>query len=268
MCVRHPSYGVLRHDHWPRRDQNGQEEAGSHREMETPHLSQRNPVVHWICKLLQEIHSWFLQHCRPPQPTHSQRGTLDLDPTPTTSLWTPQTHLLLCPCPTNPWCNLSILHHDRCLLVGCWSSTHADRWELWPAPMHILLLHFLLCPMQLWHLWLWTPCSDLSIGGMVPISPGNCTPHHHHHWPYEPLLYQRPLKTVQMAGQMVTVSTGLWHTVADHPWDQNGPSRCIVQIRSCGHHPRQPGNVHMSRTCCHPSTRSYPSPENSVLHQI
>ena len=60
MHVRHPSHGVSRHGHWARRDQDGWKEAGSHREMETPHLSQRDPVIHWICKLLQETHSRLL----------------------------------------------------------------------------------------------------------------------------------------------------------------------------------------------------------------
>ena len=113
----------------------------------------------------------------------------------------------------------------------CWplEQYSCSGWKLWPTPMCILLPHFLLHPAQLWHLQLWTPCSDLSIGGMAPISPRNHTPHHHYHQPQKPLLYQRSSKTVQVTGQMVIVPTGLQLIVAGHPWNQNGPSGHVIQ---------------------------------------
>ena len=61
----HPSHGVPRHDHWTGRNQDGQEEAGSHKRVETPHLSQRNLIIHQIHKLLQEVHPRLFHHCCP-----------------------------------------------------------------------------------------------------------------------------------------------------------------------------------------------------------
>ena len=36
MRIRRPSHGVPRHDHWPRRDQDGRKETGSHRKWKPP----------------------------------------------------------------------------------------------------------------------------------------------------------------------------------------------------------------------------------------
>ena len=66
MHVWCPLHGVPGHDHQTGRDQDGWKEVGSHKGMETPHFGQRNLVIHWVCKLLQEIHPRLFQHCHPP----------------------------------------------------------------------------------------------------------------------------------------------------------------------------------------------------------
>ena len=174
-----------------------------------------------------------------------------------------QAYLLLCTSPPNPWCNSSLFHHDQCLVTGSWSSTHADGWELRLTPLHLLLF-----PAWLWHLWLWTPCGNLSFGRTVPISPRNHTPCHHYHQPQKSLLHQRSSKTVQMTSQMVSLSPRLQPAMAGHPRNQNGSSRCTFQMRPCRHHPGQSGDGHMPGTCHYPGIRPCPSSKGSILHPV
>ena len=142
-CTMH---GILRHDCQIGRDQDEQEKAGGNKRVETPYLSQGNPVIHWICKLLQDIHPRLLQHCCPSQPAHLQRRALGLDMTPTGGFWMTQIYFLLHTSPLNPRCNSPLLHYNRCFIAGSQSYTHASWWKFKPAPLHLLLSHLLLCP--------------------------------------------------------------------------------------------------------------------------
>ena len=60
----------------------------------------------------------------------------------------------------------------------------------------------------------------------------------------------------------------LWSVMASHPRNQNGPSRCTLKMRSCGHHSGQSGDCHMPWTYCHPDTWPCPSPRDSVFHLV
>ena len=94
------------------------------------------------------------------------------------------------------------------------------------------------------------------------------TPYHNNYWPQKPLLCQRPQEIIQTTSQMVPLPPRLWPPMAGHFWNQNGPSKCAFQTRSCRSHPGQWGDSYMSRACYHPVIGPCPGLENLILHPV
>ena len=178
-----------------------------------------------------------------------------------------ETHLLLCPGPSNPRCNSPLLHHDRHLPASSRSGTHASWWKFGSTPLCLLSCTFsfaqwnydiydhellvVILALRKWHQYL----------------QGTTHPHHHYHQPQKSLLHQRPSKTIQMASQMVPLPSGLWPALAGYSRNENGPSRCTLETKSC-YYPGQWEDCNMSGACHHPGTGPCLSLKKLILHPV